>query len=157
MATRKIGRNDSCHCGSGKKFKKCCLLKVSQVRPPSAAETQAVLKFARKVQRRDIKERARIAKFGKVRPEIATEAFDRTFVAVGAKLHWSEPGKKWITFPDFLLDYMAHIFRKEWGDVELGKPFAERHPVVQWRCKTIEQIRKHSPIPGQVIQLPPSN
>lgn len=26
----KIGRNDSCPCGSGKKFKKCC---VGQVRP----------------------------------------------------------------------------------------------------------------------------
>jgi uncharacterized protein YecA (UPF0149 family) len=24
-ATGKIGRNDSCPCGSGKKFKKCCL------------------------------------------------------------------------------------------------------------------------------------
>jgi uncharacterized protein YecA (UPF0149 family) len=23
---RKVGRNDSCPCGSGKKFKKCCLL-----------------------------------------------------------------------------------------------------------------------------------
>lgn len=23
----KIGRNDPCHCGSGQKFKKCCLLK----------------------------------------------------------------------------------------------------------------------------------
>ena len=22
----KVGRNDPCHCGSGKKFKKCCLV-----------------------------------------------------------------------------------------------------------------------------------
>jgi uncharacterized protein YecA (UPF0149 family) len=22
-----VGRNDPCHCGSGKKYKKCCLLK----------------------------------------------------------------------------------------------------------------------------------
>ena len=26
-ANEKIGRNDPCHCGSGKKFKKCCLIK----------------------------------------------------------------------------------------------------------------------------------
>lgn len=26
-----IGRNDSCFCGSGKRFKKCCLLKI---KPP---------------------------------------------------------------------------------------------------------------------------
>ena len=25
--TRKIGRNDNCHCGSGLKYKKCCLYK----------------------------------------------------------------------------------------------------------------------------------
>jgi len=25
MKTRKVGRNDPCPCGSGKKFKKCCL------------------------------------------------------------------------------------------------------------------------------------
>lgn len=24
LAMKKIGRNDTCHCGSGKKFKKCC-------------------------------------------------------------------------------------------------------------------------------------
>ena len=27
---RDIGRNESCHCGSGKKYKKCCLLKDEQ-------------------------------------------------------------------------------------------------------------------------------
>ena len=26
--TEKVGRNDSCPCGSGKKYKKCCLLKA---------------------------------------------------------------------------------------------------------------------------------
>jgi len=28
----KIGRNDSCHCGSGKKYKKCCLLRDQESR-----------------------------------------------------------------------------------------------------------------------------
>lgn len=27
--TEKVGRNDSCPCGSGKKYKQCCLLKKS--------------------------------------------------------------------------------------------------------------------------------
>jgi hypothetical protein len=31
---RDVGRNDSCPCGSGKKFKKCCLGKVNQVPDP---------------------------------------------------------------------------------------------------------------------------
>jgi uncharacterized protein YecA (UPF0149 family) len=27
LPPEKLGRNDPCHCGSGKKFKKCCLNK----------------------------------------------------------------------------------------------------------------------------------
>ena len=30
-AQEKIGRNDPCHCGSGKKFKQCCLGKKNEV------------------------------------------------------------------------------------------------------------------------------
>jgi hypothetical protein len=32
---RSVGRNDPCPCGSGKKFKKCCLDKEQQAKPPS--------------------------------------------------------------------------------------------------------------------------
>jgi len=28
QSDKKLGRNDPCHCGSGKKFKKCCLLRL---------------------------------------------------------------------------------------------------------------------------------
>jgi len=118
---------------------------------------QAILKFASDVKRRELREQIRIQKFGKVRPEIATENFGHTLVAVGSKIHWSEEGKKWLTFPDFLLDYMAHMFGKEWGDPELRNPFGERHPVMQWRCKTIEHIRKCSTVPGQAISVSPNN
>ena len=33
--TVKIGRNDKCPCGSGKKFKKCCLGKIMNRQPVS--------------------------------------------------------------------------------------------------------------------------
>ena len=39
----KLGRNDSCPCGSGKKFKKCCYDKIQQERPVSAAPAQISL------------------------------------------------------------------------------------------------------------------
>lgn len=32
----KLGRNDPCHCGSGKKYKKCCIEKDAEVRPLGA-------------------------------------------------------------------------------------------------------------------------
>lgn len=28
MNNKKLGRNEPCHCGSGKKFKKCCINKA---------------------------------------------------------------------------------------------------------------------------------
>lgn len=33
-----LGRNDPCHCGSGKKYKKCCLGKSEEARHATAAE-----------------------------------------------------------------------------------------------------------------------
>jgi len=31
---QKVGRNDPCPCGSGKKYKQCCLLKKEEKTPP---------------------------------------------------------------------------------------------------------------------------
>jgi hypothetical protein len=49
----KIGRNDPCHCGSGKKFKKCCLPELQEKRqapgagqPPLSAEVAALRRDA---------------------------------------------------------------------------------------------------------------
>jgi len=39
----KIGRNDSCPCGSGKKFKKCCAEKIRLEQPVKAAPAQISL------------------------------------------------------------------------------------------------------------------
>ncbi len=34
----KIGRNDQCHCGSGKKYKKCCMNKETSPVPAEVIE-----------------------------------------------------------------------------------------------------------------------
>jgi hypothetical protein len=48
----KLGRNDPCHCGSGNKYKKCCLAKdeaaVSAHMAAEAAKRQADAERARK-------------------------------------------------------------------------------------------------------------
>jgi hypothetical protein len=38
-----LGRNDPCHCGSGKKYKKCCLAKDEEARQEAVAELTAEL------------------------------------------------------------------------------------------------------------------
>jgi hypothetical protein len=43
----KIGRNDACPCGSGKKYKKCCEAKDAEARSAAlAAEAQAQAELA---------------------------------------------------------------------------------------------------------------
>ena len=37
-AMKKIGRNEPCHCGSGQKYKKCCLPKETSLPTPAAQE-----------------------------------------------------------------------------------------------------------------------
>ncbi len=46
MADKKIGRNDPCACGSGKKYKKCCLLTDNVASPPVSAATLQRLQLA---------------------------------------------------------------------------------------------------------------
>ncbi len=43
----KIGRNDLCICGSGKKYKKCCLQKSDQDNAPPIKISEAILQIAK--------------------------------------------------------------------------------------------------------------
>lgn len=42
---------------------------------------------------------------------------------------WSD---RWKTFHDFLLNFIKRTLGGEWGTGEIRKPFAERHPILQW-------------------------
>jgi hypothetical protein len=46
--TTKIGRNDPCHCGSGQKYKKCCLAKDDASRSAELAALAAKAEEAAK-------------------------------------------------------------------------------------------------------------
>jgi hypothetical protein len=74
----KIGRNDPCFCGSGKKFKRCCYLKQSekgqQPSPPAAAQVSVQGEVAR-IQEAAVRKEAKILHLG-VFVLFATEAGD---------------------------------------------------------------------------------
>jgi hypothetical protein len=63
------------------------------------------------------------------RPIISNMFKDHRIVAVGNTIHWS---KSWKTFPDFLNDYIKKKLGSAWGNAEIKKPLAERHPIMQW-------------------------
>src|SRR5260370_9983010 len=113
----KIPRNAPCSCGSGLKYKKC---HGRVVNPPSSMTYPPELLAA---------ERIRKMQQGLGRPIVATRLNDYQIVAVGKTIHWSN---KWKTFPEFLADYMKTKLGPDWGNAELAKPFADRHPLLQW-------------------------
>jgi hypothetical protein len=116
----KIGRNSLCPCGSGKKYKKCCLGKARAASIPVGALQQFT-----EMQRREAE---RVAKFGYVRPPIWTRHAGKTFVAVGSRLLFD----KWKTFHDFLFSYIGAVFAKDWFKNEQSLPVEDRHPLMRW-------------------------
>ena len=74
-------------------------------------------------------ERKRVEKFGHVRPAIHADYRGYKVVAIGDQVVFS---KAWLTFPDFLADYIKRVLEPAWGKTEITKPFHERHPIMQW-------------------------
>jgi hypothetical protein len=128
----KIGRNDPCPCGSGRKYKKCCIgLHIVDQRPEKSPIDQGELlrEHRRVMEDFERRKRDRTATYGFVRPVISTMVGDTRFVGVGSTVHWS---KAWKTVPDFLSDYIKRTLGEEWGTAEIMKPLTDRHPILQW-------------------------
>lgn len=134
----KIGRNQPCHCGSGIKYKKC---------HGRLDRGPAPFNVRRKLETHAADERIRQTQQGLGRPIIGAKVKDHQIVAVGNTIYWS---KTWKTFPDFLADYIKRKIGSGWGNAEIAKPLADRHPLMQWYdayCRYQEQTIK---TPGEV-------
>src|SRR3984957_17761753 len=132
----KVRRNESCPCGSGKKFKKCC---GAIDRADSAFVPPRELQEAMRLEadRFKAREHRRRLMQGLGRPIISFETLGYRCVAVGGTIHWS---KKWKTFHDFLFEYIKQVLTPSWGQAELAKPALDQHPIIHWMA----QIRDFS-------------
>lgn len=136
MAKGKTGRNAPCPCGSGKKYKNCCLLREN----PGLRATPIPREVQMALQTRMRAEQIRRQRFGEVRPVIHADFHGHKFVAVGSELHYS---KNWKTFPDFLQDYIKTMLGSDWGNAELSKPLEERHEIMKWYDAMCRYQQKH--------------
>lgn len=127
----KIGRNDPCPCGSGKKYKKCCGFNIPNIIPMGVTE---------EINKRLKQQYIAKQKYGNVRPFISTDFQGYKVVAVGNQVNFS---KSWKTVHDFLFDYIKQCLGPEWGTAELKKDFLEMHPILQWYREVCEFQRKH--------------
>lgn len=149
----KIGRNDPCFCGSGRKFKRCHG-GVQHTLPALIArdrlEKEIIEQGRRHFEKHKVQELQRQKQQGLGRPIISTEYKGYRFVAVGNQLHYG----KWKTFPDFLANYIKQTLGGEWGNAEIAKPLAERHPLMQWYDKVCHLQAAHAKEPGALFSTP---
>jgi hypothetical protein len=80
-------------------------------------------------QRYEAKEHRRRLMQGLGQPIVSFEAQGYRLVAVGKELRWS---KNWLTFTDFLLDYIKAVLTPAWGLAEQAKPVGEQHTLMDW-------------------------
>ena len=123
----KIGRNEPCPCGSGIKYKRCHGRNASDVLMGQEIDEALSRSETLRIQR----ERQQ----GLGRPIISTELHGQRIVAVKNRLLHS---KRWLTFQDFLFDYIGTALGSRWGNEELKKAPDSRHPIVTWYVKACE-------------------
>ena len=114
----KVGRNDPCPCGSGKKYKKCCLIKIAYVdpTPPNDKELDGVIP-------------------GEVVPG-TKKLILKSYVWKGHRwriiwnvMHYRPLNE---TFHDFLLHMLRWALGKEWLEAQAKLPPDGQHAVFKW-------------------------
>ena len=97
------------------------------------------------------REKQRQEQQGLGKPIISTELNGIRVVAVGNTVMYSD---KWKTVFDFLGDYLRSKLGEKWGNAELAKPLADRHPVLVWYDHLCRLQRETIKVPGQVHSAP---
>jgi hypothetical protein len=149
----KVGRNDLCPCGSGKKFKKCHLSMPPVIRPAMPSGPNLPPEFWRDLKEHRRDEQARAQTFGQIRPILHIPEFQgHSLVGVRNRLYYS---KKWRFFSDFLFEYGPLILGREWLDVQKASSRAEHHPAYVWHKQAYEYIQRQTRrSDGAIVTLP---
>jgi hypothetical protein len=136
----KTGRNQRCPCGSKKKYKHChgghSAPPLADVPYEQRAAEQAALQKRREQQQ------------GLGRPIRSFQLDGQRVVYVGTTMCRSP---RWITFHDFLRDFLLRMLGHDWVKRELNKPARERHPIVRWFEGMGANMRQPSAQSGKVF------
>src|ERR1700692_3582500 len=103
------GRNECCPCGSGKKFKKCCLNKLRSRNMSQAPPVDVIAKGVLAIQRKIRAQQEWTKRYGQILPVISTNFQGRKVVGAGSKLYQDSGQHPWKYIPDFLYDYIPVI------------------------------------------------
>jgi hypothetical protein len=123
----KLGANELCHCGSGKKYKRCCRDKdetSSRRRVPSPQEQARLVEFARKMQQDVEKAKYNPPKYHEV------ELGGQKIRIVGRGVYSGE------SLPPLghtiIEHFKSQVLGQKWLEEEAKKPDEKRHIIIRW-------------------------
>ena len=126
------GRNDPCHCGSGKKYKKC-YLDVDRGAQRAAVEALPILD--EKTRRAREYDRRLREEFGvHVNYVSPIQWRDGKVWAIGSRVYPGRPARE--TFHEFILHVLRQTLGESWWAVQTALPETERHFIL----KCFEQL-----------------
>ena len=140
---KKLGRNDPCFCGSGKKLKKCCGSLSERARLNAAMQTRSQLRARREAQ------------FGKVREFVSADFQGHKIVAVGNRLVAIPLEAGSLTAPTFLTEQLKWVMGHDWWNEETAKSPALRHPLVHLAAHAYDHIQNNGSGDGDLVSVEP--
>ncbi len=142
----KIGRNDLCPCGSGKKYKKCCLIKPRLVPKVTEVASTPELKALRdKInQENEARRRKYLEPLGIYIDFVKPLIFQgRKFWALGSRLYHERPPEE--TFHEFIIFVLCQTLGEEWRLQQIALAEDQQH--FAYRCyKQYNEWRKKNHI-----------
>jgi hypothetical protein len=157
----KVGRNDLCPCGSGKKFKKChlgaqqgILIPASARKPPVCFPPNFIRRAKEKIKHQQRKQEDHLGKFGHVMPIVHVPNFqEKSLVAVGPAIY-HRPAKS--TFTNFLFNYGLGRFGDEWIEEQNQIPLSDKHPLFLLHLKANQFVNKQPLRPEGYVTVKPN-
>ncbi len=135
-----IGRNDPCHCGSGKKYKRCHL-DIDRDAGRAFQEALPLLEEkARVAMERDRRLREEYGVHINHVPPIQRQG--RKVWAIGSRLYPDRPPNE--TFHEFILHLLRGTLGDEWRAEQASLPDAEQHFLYVCFAKFGEFLREHA-------------
>jgi hypothetical protein len=127
---KKVGRNDPCPCGSGKKYKKCCLLNVALHSPATlSSDVKSIIGL----------QNNSAEPYLDLVSSVAWKGY--RWRAVFNQIHY-RPIRE--TFHEFLINVIKWTFGEQWWKHQIKMKPTERHVVISWNYALSEFQKQHS-------------
>jgi len=144
----KIGRNDPCPCGSGKKYKKCCYFKDSSTRSrPTVTKvepTPELLALKKKVEKENVERRKKYLEplgiyVDFVKPVVHK---GKKFWSLGSRLYYERPPNE--TFHEFIIFVLTQTIGESWRLKQEELHYKDKHFIYKSYLKYNEWRNKNA-------------